>query len=117
VTLTTRQTKVVMSVAWPDAPSAPLYRVVAGQTSGSPPYRFWQLAASEGFVSGGGDISLPDLSGVAGWDPGLELVAGSFVEWLVVAETGATLDELVRWYPTREGTVLADGFSGSQTPQ
>jgi hypothetical protein len=116
VSLANQGARVAVSASWPDAPSAPLYRFYAWQYN-TPPYRFWHIAASEGFIAGGGDLSFPDLTAVTGWDPGIELIAGAYVEWRVNAESGAPLAEMVRSFPTQESTVLEEGLTGFGTPQ
>jgi hypothetical protein len=108
-----------VAVSWPAAPNAPLYYAYYGSpgANSDPPYRWVDINASQGFLEGSVDLSVPDLTGVNGWNPALELAPSDSLEWGVAAVSGAPIEQLVRWYPSEESTVLNVGWSGFATPQ
>lgn len=105
---------VALGFNWPTAPDAPLYRFGVTQYSSS--YVSMEAIVSrDAFASH--QYSMPDLTGVEGWDPSLGLVSGSNFDWYASSETGAPLAEMTVMLPTKEATIYHSGWKGRAAPQ
>jgi hypothetical protein len=113
VTAANQDGRLSVAAQWPTGPRAPLYRVIASQDVQPSASTTWELFVSEGRLSDGLDVTLPDLAGVAGWDTAFDLVSAQYVNWWVEARDGTTLDEMMRRFPTHESLILSDGWMGA----
>lgn len=91
---------------WVVQPDTQLYRfAVADNQNG------WEIYASSATFEAAPTLTVPDLSGVTGWDATLGLAAGTLA-WEVRYYSGTSLAELIRPYPSQEGEIRSGGWTG-----
>jgi hypothetical protein len=97
---------VLPKATWSPQPDAVMYELAVAN-----PQRRWVTMVSSEVFATTGSLETPDLSTVPGWDPTTGLVSGTFA-WQVRYLTGMEPEQLLRTYPSVEGTVQYAGWTG-----
>ncbi len=90
---------------WSPQADATLYDLYIGK---------WSVHASPAALEADG-MTVPDLSGVPGWDDSFALPASS-TDWAMSVTTVATLDDALRTLPVHEGEIRRSGWTGFVSP-
>ncbi len=109
-------TGIELTASWKRQPQAQLYVFNVFQ----PNLNNWNVYVSPGYA-GSADpvvVTLPDLASMPGWNPGLELAAGTTGTFVLYGSTGGSLDVLANYlFPEAAGApILSSGPYGSFKP-
>jgi hypothetical protein len=107
VTSSITNNQMLVAATWPVQGSAVSYQLNVGS---------WTVHASADAFAVNNLVAIPDLSGVMGWDPMLDLVPPQSIParftWTMVAASGGSVDDAWRLLPVRELTLDLSGWSG-----
>ncbi|CAN5800500.1 hypothetical protein BH11MYX3_BH11MYX3_02790 [soil metagenome] len=93
-----------VEVSWQPQPTASLYVLTIG---------FWSMHMSPMAFAARPSIANPDLANVPGWDPARAIHPMQSQAWSLRAESGGSLEDLVREVPAHEMEIHSSGWAGN----